>query len=92
MPVRQVGVLPLQRLLVLNNLLSRLRVVTIPIIRDFLEAVRAEPQVIKLVAVGFCFGGRHAILAASGEAPLADAAVALNPVCQPVSLSLLAHC
>jgi dienelactone hydrolase len=54
--------------------------VTLPIWQDFLKAVRAEPETKTLIAVGFCFGGRHAILAASGESPFADAAVAFHPV------------
>ncbi|CDZ96174.1 Predicted hydrolase related to dienelactone hydrolase [Phaffia rhodozyma] len=52
--------------------------VILPIINDYLKAVRADPEVKKIVAVGFCFGGRHAILAADKDGVI-DAAVAYHP-------------
>jgi dienelactone hydrolase len=54
--------------------------VTRPIVEGFLRAVRAEPGVDRLVVVGFCFGGRYALLVAGGPLPLADVAVAYHPV------------
>lgn len=36
-----------------------------PIIGDFLKAVKAESS--KLVTVGFCWGGRHAVLSAHAD-------------------------
>lgn len=63
---------------------------TVPIIEGFLKGVQADPAVKKVVSVGFCFGGRHAILSA-GESALVDAAVAFHPVRLPsltIALSL----
>ncbi|KAL7412514.1 dienelactone hydrolase [Mrakia frigida] len=52
--------------------------VTVPIVRGFIEAVKKDEGVKKLVAVGTCFGGRHAILA-GGEGSVLDAVVAYHP-------------
>lgn len=62
---------------------------TVPIIEGFLKGVRSEPAFKKVVSVGFCFGGRHAILSA-GENALVDAAVAFHPV--RLLSSLLSYC
>jgi len=50
--------------------------VTKPLISSFIAAVRAEPGTGKVGAIGFCWGGRYAILAAHGEV---DAAYACHP-------------
>jgi dienelactone hydrolase len=50
--------------------------VTKPIIESFIAAVRAIPGTGKVGAIGFCWGGRYAILAAQGNV---DAAYACHP-------------
>jgi len=52
--------------------------VTKPIIESFIAAVRADPGVTKVGAVGFCWGGRYAILQAQDNTGV-DAAAALHP-------------
>jgi len=47
-----------------------------PLIDSFINAVRAIPGTGKVGALGFCWGGRYAILAAHGEV---DAAYACHP-------------
>jgi len=47
-----------------------------PLIDSFIKAVRAIPGTGKVGAIGFCWGGRYAILAAHGEV---DAAYACHP-------------
>jgi len=47
-----------------------------PLISSFISAVRAIPGTEKIGAIGFCWGGRYAILAAHGEV---DAAYACHP-------------
>jgi dienelactone hydrolase len=47
-----------------------------PIVGSFIAAVRAIPGTGKVGALGFCWGGRYAILAAHGEV---DAAYACHP-------------
>jgi len=50
--------------------------VTKPLIDSFIKTIRADPGTGKVGALGFCWGGRYAILAAHGEV---DAAVACHP-------------
>lgn len=50
--------------------------VTKPLIDSFIRAVRQIPGTGKVGAIGFCWGGRYAILAAHGEV---DAAYACHP-------------
>ncbi|KAG4029855.1 hypothetical protein MFRU_014g01500 [Monilinia fructicola] len=50
--------------------------ITKPLISSFISHIRALPDVAKIGALGFCWGGRYAILAAHGEV---DAAVACHP-------------
>jgi dienelactone hydrolase len=47
-----------------------------PLISSFIKAIREIPGTGKVGAVGFCWGGRYAILAAHGEV---DAAYACHP-------------
>ena len=47
-----------------------------PLIDSFISVVRANPGTGKVGAIGFCWGGRYAILAAHGEV---DAAYACHP-------------
>lgn len=47
-----------------------------PLIDSFINAVRSIPGTGKVGALGFCWGGRYAILAAHGEV---DAAYACHP-------------
>ncbi|KAF1845918.1 alpha/beta-hydrolase [Cucurbitaria berberidis CBS 394.84] len=68
-----------------------------PLIDDFLAAVHASPGAPKVGVIGFCWGGRYAILAAHSDA--VDAAYAchpslvaipgdFDPVVKPLSLAL----
>jgi len=50
--------------------------VTKPLVDSFIKTVRADPGTKKVGAIGFCWGGRYAILAAHGEV---DAAYACHP-------------
>jgi pimeloyl-ACP methyl ester carboxylesterase len=55
-----------------------------PKVRQFIDALRSEDPSIPLGVAGFCWGGKHAILLAHGEAsaagkPLIDAAFAGHP-------------
>lgn len=52
--------------------------VTLPVVTEYLKAVRADSTVGKITTVGFCFGGRYAIIAA-GKDSVVDAAVAYHP-------------
>jgi len=47
-----------------------------PLIDSFIKTLKSDPQTKKIGAVGFCWGGRYAILAAHGEV---DAAFACHP-------------
>lgn len=49
-----------------------------PIIESFIAEIRKDPEVSKIGIVGFCWGGRHAILQAR-EGSLVDAAAAMHP-------------
>lgn len=51
--------------------------VTKPLIDDFITAIRNSPGAPKVGVIGFCWGGRYAILAAHEEA--VDAAYACHP-------------
>jgi len=67
-----------------------------PIIDSFIKAIRAIPGTGKLGAIGFCWGGQYAVLAAHGEVDAAYAyhpsLVALpgdfDPVTKPLSLAV----
>ncbi|KAL7424010.1 hypothetical protein Q5752_001595 [Cryptotrichosporon argae] len=51
-----------------------------PIVQDFFTALRADPSTGKVAAVGYCWGGRYALLQAQDDAPgRADVAVAFHP-------------
>jgi dienelactone hydrolase len=51
--------------------------VTKPLIDDFITAIRNSPGAPKIGVIGFCWGGRYAILAAHSDA--VDAAYACHP-------------
>ena len=57
-------------------LISHREAVSKPIIDGFINTVKTIPGTNKVGALGFCWGGRYAILAAHGEV---DAAVAMHP-------------
>lgn len=80
-------------------LLTHREAVTKPLISSFISTVRAIPGTSKVGALGFCWGGRYAILAAHGEV---DAAYACHPslvavpadfegVTKPLSLAVGDH-
>lgn len=51
-----------------------------PLMQKFLSHLRADPSHKKIGAVGFCWGGRYAILLTHTDAnPAVDVAVALHP-------------
>jgi len=60
-------------------LLRHREAVTKPLIDDYIEAVRQIRGVKKVGAIGFCWGGRYAILAAHGGKGSVDAAYACHP-------------
>jgi len=70
--------------------------VTKPLIDSFISAVRKVPGTGKVGAIGFCWGGRYAILAAHGEVDAAYAChpslVAVpadfDPIAKPISLAV----
>ena len=43
-----------------------------PLFAAALKALRDDPEVGKLGVIGFCWGGRHAVIAGSGANPLAE--------------------
>jgi dienelactone hydrolase len=54
--------------------------VAFPLIQKFLSTLRSDPVHKKIGAVGYCWGGRFAILLTHTDAnPAVDAAVALHP-------------
>jgi dienelactone hydrolase len=57
-------------------LIKHREAVSKPLIDSFIKAIRAIPGTGKVGALGFCWGGRYAILAAHGEV---DAAYACHP-------------
>lgn len=70
-----------------------------PLVDDFVKAVRAVPGTGKVGAVGFCWGGRYAILQAHAGDASVDAVVACHPslvavpgdfepVVKPISLAV----
>ena len=59
-----------------------------PIIDNFVDAVRKVPGTSKVAAIGFCWGGRYALLAARGGPGGVDAAVACHPSLMSVPADL----
>jgi dienelactone hydrolase len=70
--------------------------VTLPLLKQFLSAVQTIPSTGKVGTLGFCWGGRYAVLTAHGDV---DAAVACHPsllaipgdlekITKPVSLAV----
>jgi dienelactone hydrolase len=57
-------------------LLRHREAVVKPLISSFISTLRKDPGTGKIGAIGFCWGGRYAILASHGEV---DAAVACHP-------------
>jgi len=49
--------------------------VTVPIVEKFLRALRSEKEVTRIEAVGYCFGGLHALLLGGSQLHLVDAIV-----------------
>jgi len=83
-------------------LLKHREAVTKPLIDSYVNAVRAIPGTGKVGAIGFCWGGRYAILAAHEGSGSVDAAYACHPslvaipgdfepVTKPLSLALGDH-
>lgn len=83
-------------------LLKHREAVSRPLISSFIDTIRATPGVKKVGAIGFCWGGRYAILAAHEGAGSVDAAYACHPslvavpgdfepVVKPLSLAVGDH-
>ncbi|CAF1436847.1 unnamed protein product [Didymodactylos carnosus] len=56
-------------------LFNHRQAVTVPIVEKFLQALRSEKAVTRIEAVGYCFGGLHAMLLGGSKLHLVDAIV-----------------
>jgi len=50
-----------------------------PLIENAAKTLREDPEIGKIGAVGYCWGGRYAVLLGSGSEPLVDAVVCNHP-------------